>query len=259
MAGELRPVLRSNELPAASGREAEPGAVPRRPQSRQVDVDGTPLLLLRLASGEAVAIASACPHQGTPLGRSGMLAGEQLRCEQHGFVYDVRSGCNVIPTLEVSAEARYRLKPGHLAIYDVVERDGWLWVRATPRPAPAEDTPPPAPAPAFVGGSPTAAKPPDESAGPPEPASPQALDAGVGEELELTLPTRALPAHLWHVEIEGDAVEILAQQFEQDDEGLRYRVRVAARTPGTAEIRCVYAKPWGKPAQVRTFTVAVSA
>lgn len=264
MADELRPVLRSEDLPAASGAEdsppRDPEAVARRPESRQVDVDGASVLLLRLVSGEAVAVAAYCPHQGTPLARSGLLAGEQVRCEQHGFVYDLRSGCNVLPTREVSAEARYRLKPGYLATYDVVERDGWLWLRASPRPAPDDDTPPPPPAAAFVGDPPKSAAPDaDERPIAPEPRSPETFDAGVGEELELSVPTRALPAHLWHVEVDGDAVEILAQQFEQDDEGLRYRVRVATRAPGTAEIHCVYAKPWGKPAATRTFSVRVSA
>lgn len=262
----LRRVARSEELPApaaSASDESAPGspAPAVRPEVCEVDVDGQPVLVTRLASGEVVAFAAHCPHQGTPLRSAALLADDHIRCEQHRFVYDTRTGRNIMPTREASPEALMRLKPAYLPTYEVVERDGWVWLAAEPNPPPDDDSPPPAPAPGLVGG-----------AGRPEPAGAEAdglvedrhrpaqtVEAVVGDELELDLPTQPRPAHLWQVEVDNGVVDVVGQHFEHGDDALHYRVRVVAQAAGTAKVRCTYARPWGRASDTRAFIVRVGA
>lgn len=125
---ELRRVLRSEDLPlpepVTGDRQAEPCA---HPTIREVEVDGSRILVTRLPSGEVAAFATFCPHLGTPLHRATLL-GEHLQCPQHRYVYDLRSGRNVLPADEVSAEELRRLRPGCLPTFPAIEQDGWVWV-----------------------------------------------------------------------------------------------------------------------------------
>lgn len=248
--------LRSDELPAWPG--ADPTA-PAPPAFREVELDGAAVLLARLASGEVVALAAHCPHQGTPLRGAGLVADAHLRCEQHRFVYDLRTGRNLWPARDATPEACHRLKPGHLDVYETAERDGWVWVAAQPTPPPADDEAPPEPAPGLAARAPRAAPAPSgESSGA---ATPQVatVQATAGDEFDLELVTTPRPTHLWQVSVDGDAVAVVGQRFDEHADGLCYRLHVVARAAGSAEVRCAYARPWGNPAETRTFTVHVAA
>lgn len=258
----LRPVLRSDDLPPpaaapggpASLREQATAGTIVRPDIREVQVDGGVVLLTRLASGEVVAFQPYCPHQGAPL-RNATIDRGNIRCEQHKFVYDPHTGRNVLPSLDASPRALERLKPGHLTTYAVDERDGWIRIAARPNPPPDEDQPLPASA---IPSTPPAGP---EAGDDPLPARPQdPVDVAAGEEFELDLLTRHRPNHLWHVEVEGEAVHLQGQRLEEQADGLHHRVRAVASTPGTARVHCTYAKPWGSdPSDTHTFTVRVSA
>lgn len=130
-------VVASDDLPAPdpiSAQEEAAGSVEWDPAIREVTVGGQRLLVTRLPSGEAVAFARFCPHLGTPLHRA-TLCGEAIRCAQHRYTYDARTGQNVVPTQDVSPEELRRLRPGSLRTYPVIEQDGWVWVSEEPQPA----------------------------------------------------------------------------------------------------------------------------
>lgn len=138
MPAGYRAVLRSDELPApdaASGDAADDAELAPAVMVEAALADRT-VLVARLASGEVAAFARSCPHLGTPLQR-GTLCGRQLRCAQHGYVYDVRTGRNVVPADEAGPEQLARLRPGYLPTHPALEQDGWVWVSDTPRPPPA--------------------------------------------------------------------------------------------------------------------------
>lgn len=257
----LRPVLRSDELPLPAETQGGPASLRAqatagtivRPEIREVELDGSHVLLTRLSSGEVVAFAAYCPHQGAPL-RNATIDRGNIRCEQHKFVYEPHTGRNILPSRDASPRALERLKPGHLTTFPVEERDGWIRVAVRPNPPPDEGEPLPASA------NPSTSHPRCEAEDDPPPARPQApVEATVGQELELDLLTRHRPNHLWHVEVEGDAVRLQGQRLEERADGLHHWVRAVASTPGTARVRCTYAKPWGsEPSDAHTFTVHVS-
>lgn len=65
-------------------------------QPRRVDVDGTPVVLVRV--GDTVyACGDTCAHRGGPLS-DGRLSGTRLACPWHGWMYDVRTGECVMPS-----------------------------------------------------------------------------------------------------------------------------------------------------------------
>lgn len=263
----FRRVLRSEDLPAPRSRGHPSGRVRERaltgtehPDFVEVEVAGEPLLLTRLPSGEPVAFAAHCPHQGTPL-RHGSLYEGNLRCPQHNYVYDVHSGHNILPTRDARPAALQRLKPGYLPVHPVRERDGWIWVaeEAAPPPSPEE-------APWLRGDRPaspdrvTAPPPPPRQPEPDTPVEhePESVEVQAGEEFTLTLPTRVRPGHLWLVEVDGEAVEVLGQDFEQGEGPVRFRIHARARSPGKVAMVCSYAKPWtSRAAEIRRFTVVV--
>lgn len=256
-----RRVLRSEDLPAcgetADG-DARLGAAARAttvdvPVIRRARTGRTEVLLMRLPGGEVVAFAPHCPHQGTPLDQASLFEG-CIRCPQHNYVYDPTTGANILPTRDARPEVLWRLKPGYLPIYPVEERDGWIWVSDTPSPPP-DPGDPAASARSVLPAAPPS-PPPAEA-----PAAPQqeAVTAAAGTELELTLPTQPEPAHMWKVDVTGAAVALLEQTMELEAP-FRLRLRLAAREPGEATVRCAYTKPWADdPREVRTFTVHVEA
>ena len=86
---------------------------------------------------------------------------------------------------------------------------------------------------------------------------PETVTVDLGSEFHLTLPTAAVPGHLWRVEVAGGGVCVLGETF---DAGVpvTYRVRLGARAPGDVTVRCLYAKPWGTiPREIRTFSIKV--
>lgn len=255
--GTLRQVLASEELPAPTGPADGPARLREQatagtivlPEIREVDLDGERVLLTRLASGEVIAFEGYCPHQGTDLVRATVFGG-MVRCEQHKFVYDPHTGRNVLPSRDASPRALERLKPGYLTTYQVEERDGWVWLASRPNPAPDESTPLPVP--------PEVAGPVHEPPAERPDRAPQTVEAVAGATLDLDLVTELVPNHLWHVEVEGDAVEVTGQRLAEGGDGMGYVLSAVARAPGTARLRCTYAKPWGSDVRDEyTFTVQV--
>lgn len=260
----LRPVLRSDELPIGEGgsgggsrlRDEALADTVSTPTIRAVRVGGAEILLTRLATGEPVAFEAYCPHQKVSLKTASVFDG-YLRCPQHYYLYDPRSGRNVLPARESSPAALSRLKPGCLTTYPVEERDGWIRVSERPNPAPREPgacsgtgtRQAAAAAPAV----PAAAAQAQEAVEPPR----QTVTVVVDTEFALTLPTKVAPGHLWRLHVSGAEVAVLDQVFQSGGDRA-YQVRLAACEAGEATVRCVYAQPWSDQGrEVRTFTVKI--
>lgn len=304
-------VLRSDELPrpghggdeagdqgGGEAGEARPAAQQATtgpmvvPEIRPVEVGDKGALVTRLPTGEVVAFATHCPHEGTPLRHASLYEGN-IRCPQHSYVYDPYTGGNVMPARDARPEALERLKPGSLTTYPVAEEEGWIWVNEEPNPSqpptagkapgrpkasrsggPTTDSetvgPPrtgaPAGGPGTSGlrrtGSPTIPSTPSGPTGAGDDLvddQPRELSVATGEHVELALPTRVQPNHLWHFSVDGEAVAVQGQRFEERGAGATYLVDVVARQPGEAQVRCAYAKPWDAGARdVRTFTISVT-
>lgn len=253
-----RRVLRSQDLPSGEGSGSRGGQRLRdealettvsRPVFHTVEISGDEVLLTRLASGEVVAFEALCPHQAIPLNTGSVFDG-YVRCPQHYYLYDPRTGRNILPTQDASPATLCRLKPGHLTTYPVQEQDGWILVGGEPNP------PPPAPAQPAEAAQPT----------PPACTSPagrdpverpcEAVVATAGTEVALDLLTDVRPGCLWHVTVSGPAVTMRGQTFQDS----RTRVRLTPVAQGEATVRCAYAMPWSdRPLEVRNFSVRVTA
>lgn len=213
--------------------------------------------MVRLETGAVAAFAAHCPHQGTPLDGA-TLFDDSLRCPRHVFLYDLKTGENLVPARVNKPETLCKLKPGYLPIYRAEERDGWIWVAEIPEPPPAaydpllEQGPPAVAAPAAPGPAP------DPIAAPA--ASPETggmLYAKVGEELELVLATTVRPGHFWKIEVSDATVGVVGQAFAADDPP-RNVVRLVARVSGDVTVTCAYGTPWGQaPAETQTFELHV--
>ena len=80
-----------------------------------VEVGGKDIALFN-CGGKFYATANTCLHAGGPLGE-GALAGTQITCPWHGWVYDVTSGqCTMNPNAKVKT-------------YAVEIRDGDIYVK----------------------------------------------------------------------------------------------------------------------------------
>lgn len=266
-------VLRSDELPRprASSADDQDSLAGRAtasmvvPEIKPVTVGGQGLLVTRLPSGEVIAFGANCPHQGTPLRHAALYEGNIL-CPQHSYVYEPHTGRNLYPAQDVRPEALARMKPGALATYPVVERDGWIWVNEGHNPLQPPETGA-AGAPASGGaaggaggaaGAAGAAAATEESGTGVVDDQPRELSVPAGEAFQLALPTQPQPNHLWWVQVDGEAVEVQGQRFEEREGGPTYLVDVLARQPGQAQVHCSYAKPWQAHARDRrTFTVDV--
>ena len=240
-----------------------PAGTPQEPVLRKVQVGDSEVLLCRLSDGEVVAFGTRCPHQGTDLLEASFFDG-RLRCPHHLYLYDPRSGENVIPSRDARPENLWKLKPGYLPTYRVVERDGWIWVAERPCP------PPPAYDPALerrpagarratadtLGDLPGPAA--GASATPAGPVEhpPKTLRVRPGSTFELRLPMPPRPGHVWRVEV-SPLLSVVQERFDPA-EPPRHRVRLAARGEGTATVRCAFARPWDtEPAEVRTYVVRI--
>jgi len=58
---------------------------------RRFDVNGVPICLARLATGEIFAISDVCSHEEIELS-DGELDGEDVECPAHGSRFNVRTG-----------------------------------------------------------------------------------------------------------------------------------------------------------------------
>ena len=83
-------------------------------EGRSVALSGRRIAVFRLADGWA-AIDAACPHRGGPL-QDGLVADSCVTCPLHNHRFDLESG------------ERHGGGEG-VAVHDVEERDGELWVR----------------------------------------------------------------------------------------------------------------------------------
>lgn len=215
--------------------------------------------MVRLESGAVAAFAAHCPHQGTPLDGA-TLFDDSLRCSRHVFLYDLKTGENLVPARVNKPETLCKLKPGYLPIHRAEERDGWIWVSETPEPPPAAYDPlleqgPPA---AALSETPTEATPPAGVAPAGAGAGPGPVKASVGQEFEIVLPTTVRPGHFWTVTVPGGAATVAGQVFAPDDPP-RHVVRLLARAPGDVTVTCAYGTPWGQaPAETQTVEVQIA-
>jgi len=82
---------------------------------------GTPVMLWRTDSNEAIAFEDRCCHRGAPLSK-GRREGSCVRCMYHGLKFDATGRCVEIPGQpNIPAAMKVRSFP-------VVERHKWLWI-----------------------------------------------------------------------------------------------------------------------------------
>ncbi|MGI9021908.1 MAG: Rieske 2Fe-2S domain-containing protein, partial [Acidimicrobiales bacterium] len=238
-----------------------PLGTPQEPELRIVTVADTEIILVRLAEGDVTAFASRCPHQGTHLVDASFFDG-RLRCPYHLYLYDPRTGENVVPCRDARPGNLWKLKPGYLPTYRVEERDGWIWVAPRPLPPPPSYDPDRERRP--VG---TRLADPD----PPGPSGPapttvdhptKTVRVPPGTTFEVRLPVVPRPGHVWRVEVDGHQAEpgpvkVVSERFDPA-EVPRYLVTLTAVGAGVATIRCAYSRPWDAvAAETRTYVVRV--
>jgi nitrite reductase (NADH) small subunit len=83
-------------------------------EGRSVTVAGRRVAVFRLPDGWA-AVDAACPHRGGPL-QDGIVADRCVTCPLHGWRFDLETG------RATNADAA-------VAVHEVVERAGELWLR----------------------------------------------------------------------------------------------------------------------------------
>ena len=82
-------------------RVASVGEIPLG-RGKSVEIDGVPLAVFNVGSGQYQVRSGGCPPEGGPLG-DGVLLGDRIVCPWHGFDFDVRTGaCDVAPDLAVT-------------------------------------------------------------------------------------------------------------------------------------------------------------
>ena len=251
--------LPSDQLVAGDGLET---------QIRRVRVGDGHVLVSRLMNGEVIAFSPVCPHQFTELDEATIRDGN-LRCPRHGYIYDARTGENVHPGRDTPPENRWKVRPGFLPCYPVVEDDGWIWVSDEMQaPPPSYD--------ASLEARPSAADAPLDLAGPslagPSPAAPPApappgelgaveqsvkfLTVSADAPFEIRLPFVPRPGFGWRFELVGELLSVIEEQFETGYSPCQ-RLTVAARGVGAATLSCIYADEGDQRAEVRTFIVRI--
>ena len=90
---------------------------------RRVEVDGTPVLLLR--QGDRIrAIGATCPHLGGPLDE-GPIEGDTVTCPWHGSVFCLDDGALIHgPAMMPVAAYEVRVRDGRIAIRANAEKPG---------------------------------------------------------------------------------------------------------------------------------------
>jgi len=249
--------LRSEDLAAGEGPDTA---------IRRVRVGDTYVLVARLADGEVVAFDGTCPHQVTELDTSSIVDG-LVSCPRHRYLYDPRSGSNVVPTCTAKRENLWKLKPGYLPVFAVEERDGWIWVDPMPRPAPADYDPslevrPLRPRAGDEDADADARGPEVMIPGPPPLDMPterslKVLDVAADSTFDLRLPIPAGERQAWRMEMVGRALTVVDEEYEPGDFPHQL-VRLAAQSSGASTLCFTYAYPDRPlPAAVRTYIVRV--
>jgi nitrite reductase/ring-hydroxylating ferredoxin subunit/predicted secreted protein len=236
-AGGFMPAMRTDELTVAT--DEDPGI-------RRARVGRGDILLVRLADGEVVAFATQCPHQNTDLELAKLWDGN-VRCARHNYLYDPRTGENLQPTRDHLPENLWKLKPGYLPTYPVIERDGWILVGPVNPPPPTYD--------------PALEVRPDRAGEVEVDDAHEDLEAEIirvesGATFELRLPMSPLPGYEWALEVEGP-VTVLGESALDDVEP-ELRVSLSAGDAGDASIRCGYSAPWdAEPSEFRLYQVHI--
>jgi len=238
--------LRSEELPAGEGILT---------QIRRVRTDDGHVMVARLRDGRVVAFAPSCPHQATDLDDATIWDGN-LRCPRHSYVYDARSGENVLPTRDTPAENMWKLRPRYLPCYQVTERDGWIWVADVADPPPASWDPALETAPERHRAPMAAAAAPVVSTAVTE-QSVKFLTVASGSTFELRLPTTPRDGFAWRFDVVGQQLSVTSEQFEPGDMPC-HRIEVAATGTGASTLTCTYAATAAESrAEVRIYIVRV--
>lgn len=97
----------------------------RKPLARSLF--GTPLVIFRDDHGRPGALLDRCAHRNVPLSLGRVVEG-RLECAYHGWQYDIEGNCVRVPGLCAQAAHPSRFVPS----YAVREKDGYVWVFATP-------------------------------------------------------------------------------------------------------------------------------
>lgn len=220
-----------------------------------VKAGGRALLVGRLDDGSVVAVAAFCPHEGTDLGRSTILDGE-LRCPQHKYVYEARSGRNVHPTASWP-DRLWKLKPGYLPTFPAEERDGWVWVQGEPNPPPPEWDPRAEEEPAAEEAGPAAA--PEREADAEAGTGTTEVSVVAGGTAELRVPTTPRAGFLWTVRVEAGLVTVVGERFEPGEGVHVVSLAAGGTSTGADTVTCEYRRPWdAEPVETRTYTVTVT-
>lgn len=98
-----------------------------RRQPRAATLLGVPMVLYRGEDGQPAALLDRCPHRNVPLSM-GSVRGNHLECGYHGWQFDPRGICRVIPGLCGIAEGKGR----NVAAFPCHEQQGFVWVYGTP-------------------------------------------------------------------------------------------------------------------------------
>ncbi len=249
------PTLRSEELPPGEGADTA---------IRRVRVGDTYVLVARLADGEVVAFDGTCPHQVTELDTASIVDG-LVSCPRHRYLYDPKSGRNVVPACTAKRENLWKLKPGYLPCFAVEERDGRIWVDPFPKPAPEGYDP-------SLEVRPFRPRPGDDEAdadgpeimipGPPPLDMPterslKVLDVAADSTFDLRLPIPPGERQAWRMEMVGRALTVVDEEYEPGDFPHQL-VRLAAQSFGASTLCFTYAYPDRPlPAAVRTYIVRI--
>jgi nitrite reductase/ring-hydroxylating ferredoxin subunit len=242
-------VARSADLAAGEGLDS---------QICDVRLGDETVLVGRLKDGQLVAFASSCPHETTDLHQATFVDG-MVRCPRHNYMYDPHTGENVVPARVARRENLWKLHPSYLPTHAVMERDGWVWVKAAPNPAPTSWDPDAEKRPAAAAEHARSGSAPEEPAAdrPTVEVPAKHLRVRLGKEFELRLPLGSAPAHTWTIDPPVEILTVVAQGLDPAPPP-RQRVRIAARAVGCGTLRCTFGRPWDvKPEEVRTYVVEV--
>ena len=78
-------------IPVARAGELSAGVI------KEVDLGGR-AVLVTLVEGRYFAFTKDCPHEGADLNAGGqLLAGAKIRCNNHGYCFDLQSGACLVP------------------------------------------------------------------------------------------------------------------------------------------------------------------
>ncbi len=97
-----------------------------------VVIQGRPLVLFRMSTGQASALSDRCPHRNVPLSM-GVVKNGELECAYHGWRFDGAGACVAVPGL---VDGTVSLKSRCAETWATEERDGFVWVYSTPSVSP---------------------------------------------------------------------------------------------------------------------------